>query len=76
MIRHLSGWVLLLFLLGFTVVSVGGPIAFAPAGRARIASARGTIDVGEERRSLRAAAAVVPFALLVLASGASVYFGR
>lgn len=76
LIRHLSGWVLLLFLLGFTVVSIGGPIAFAPAGRARIASARGATDAAEERRSLRAAAAIVPFALLVLASGASVYFGR
>lgn len=76
LIRHLSGWVLLLFLLGFTVVSLGGPTAFAPAGRARIALARGETDSSEERRSLLAAAAIVPFALLVLASGALVFFGR
>jgi hypothetical protein len=76
LIRHLSGWVLLLFLLGFTVVAIGGPIAFAPAGRARIASARGETHLREERRSLHAALAIVPFALLVLASGASVFFGR
>lgn len=76
LIRHLSGWVLLLFLAGFTVVSLAGPTAFAPAGRARIARARGESDPSEQRRSLHAAAAIVPFALLVLASGVSVFFAR
>ncbi len=76
LIRHLSGWVLFLFLLGFSVVALGGPVAFAPAGRARIASARGQADPSAQHRSLRAAIAIVPFALLVLVTGATVFFGR
>lgn len=73
---HITSWILAAFLLGFAGVSLGAPAAFAPAGQARASAALRGIEVGgldARERSLRAALALSPFALLAAAAGAAAF---
>ena len=75
---QLSGWVLGMFVVGFTIVSLFAIFAVAPLGVARARAARvpgaGEIDPDSRRRAFYIALALAPFALAALAAGALALF--
>lgn len=73
---HLPSSLLMIFLVGFGVVSFAAPAAFAPLGldRARAARNATTIDPAVRRESLRVALLLTPFAVVTAAAGAIAFF--
>lgn len=72
---RLSGWLFGLFLVGFVILSVGAPLAFASEGERRSALARGVAPPGDARRiSFGMAVALCPIALGIAGIGALAFF--